>query len=551
MVKRFIDSHTHTFNARYLPLHGIILQFAPDVSARMAKFLARFVAGLCGSSRMPGSRAVEWGENELLGAPKSTDAPFHPEPGVVYNMLVDAARADLMKIVTGLRSGDGRLDGEVDEVLNDLVEIVGEARAADDSFPDVVQELRRLSVAQELDEVEAADLTDMLARKVIDFVLTEIEKNAIYEAPDNSQPRTFVAKEQREDKSAFGGYDWPVLLRFFGRIMLEELDSHAELRHEFGRYETKLVGGLSILLDMEHAFRRRHQGQALIAPKHDFGEQLKRIAYFADRVHGRTLAFGGVDPFRPDWRNVLDRISDLTMPGVKIYCSMGFQPKRIAGYVPYYNPIYFPHRVPAENSDEVDQTVSKILAECLNKDLAVFTHCTPIGFEAKEGYGLNCDPRYWRAVLESAPEMAQLRLCLGHAGGVTNIDWGGWAASGDYWPRTFASTVVELCCEFPNVYCEVGNWEKMFDDAERSVILDNLERALRQQPAAGQFSFAKKIMFGTDLHMVDMVKQGERFLGHFEHFFQDRFGPDTEMQDDFFYGNAARFLRIPDVSVMG
>lgn len=69
-------------------------------------------------------------------------------------------------------------------------------------------------------------------------------------------------------------------------------------------------------------------------------------------------------------------------------------------------------------SDDAEhkKTLNKFFDWCVQKNVPIFVHCTPEGFQTSKKLGLNAHPKYWREILKER-RWNKLRLCFGHAGG--------------------------------------------------------------------------------------------------------------------------------------
>ena len=209
-----------------------------------------------------------------------------------------------------------------------------------------------------------------------------------------------------------------------------------------------------------------------------------------------------------------------------------------------------------------------MLVYCAENGVPVTTHCTPTGVENAPGAGLNCDPIYWKEVLDD-PELAKLRLCLAHAGGglcqVKTDDPPeqryGWFGDDDHWDKeTFARGVVELCSSYENVYCDFSCLlelladDPFFLEADGRVfnVRNRFENRLARMLADNK-NFQSKIMYGTDYHMPGLPGDCDAYLQYFidlfnRPLFKKLFQSDTlkQIADGFFYKNALRWLNLPD-----
>lgn len=254
--------------------------------------------------------------------------------------------------------------------------------------------------------------------------------------------------------------------------------------------------------------------------------QVDRMARLAAGVPGRIAGFAAFDPRNADWQARCDHALRRGLIGFKFYPAMGYHP----------------------HGDEDTQVAARndaFFDYCVEHDVPLFAHCTPEGFQTRKRLGYYADPENWRRALQSR---RALRLCLGHAGGgnvrrTQNADSCGWGArTAGEWndAGNYASRVVALCREFPNVYCELGYLLEMFEDDGRRRVMACLKRAMEGQ---GAHPFLQKVIYGSDWHMPSMRCRTREYYEQFLRVFADpRF---SQGRDDFFWRNGYRFLKRP------
>ena len=112
---------------------------------------------------------------------------------------------------------------------------------------------------------------------------------------------------------------------------------------------------------------------------------------------------------------------------------MGFRPLGNAGLWP-----------PGDDRNDLDAPLRDLYAWCEEKDVPILAHCN----ETNGGgtwFRRSAAPTYWASVLE---EFSELRLCLGHFGGVRGVQqdpFGSWA-----WQ------IAQLMRTYPFVYADTG-----------------------------------------------------------------------------------------------
>jgi predicted TIM-barrel fold metal-dependent hydrolase len=249
--------------------------------------------------------------------------------------------------------------------------------------------------------------------------------------------------------------------------------------------------------------------------------QVRRILDLVNSSGGRLLAFAAWNPYRDNCREAIAYALNAGCVGVKFYPPSGYQAVR--------NPDGLPG---APAGRELDARNRWLFAECVARDVPLFTHCTPGGFEAHPGYGRFSDPAHWR---EALVEFPTLRLGFGHAGGGE-----GWFAplddEGPVFPESFAERAVALALEFPNVYCEFGYLDEVLDAGQLAFLQRRLRRLLTASP-----SFASRMLYGSDWHMLYQEAESEAYLRAFERVFT---GTLAVYATAFFETNARQFLNL-------
>lgn len=271
------------------------------------------------------------------------------------------------------------------------------------------------------------------------------------------------------------------------------------------------------MMDMENYYKPSK-------PKYAYPDkQVLRMLNLAGRSNGKVLPFVAFDPLRDDWEEIVGDALAAGCAGVKFYPPNGYAPfDTTAGKVPKNTEGFFRY--------------------CIRNKVPVFTHTTTHGFESISGYGKKyADPKLWRSVLSWSDGGTQpfrdLQLCFAHAGGEA-----GWfpkegAAPMDSAP--FSAEVVALCREFPNVYCEVAYLSPILTPQGRT----RFQAALRTATTpGGTFNFGRKVMYGSDWHMIHKLKNHRAYLPAF---IEALSAAEWDgLRDDFFFNNAIRWLDL-------
>jgi len=301
---------------------------------------------------------------------------------------------------------------------------------------------------------------------------------------------------------------------FFFTLLASEDVILKRLRDAYGETPAPMEF-VHYMMDMELAYPGRRP------PRYKLDERRARMQELA--LKNRDLkGFFAFDPRHKDCVGLAEDALEKGFLGFKFYPAMGYRPHADEHY-----------------SDRIEAFYDL----CLKEDAPIFAHCTPVGFESSHLSGRLADPVHWLEVLK---ERRTLRLCLGHAGGMSapkrNPISAGWAASSEVeWAKgNYAWQVVDLCVQYPNVYCEVGHLEDLLKDDGMKRFEQNLRRACE---AGGDFGFMDKIAYGSDWHMQAMVNSARPYLGLFLKLFENE--PWCGYKERFFWRNAYAYLRLP------
>jgi predicted TIM-barrel fold metal-dependent hydrolase len=278
-------------------------------------------------------------------------------------------------------------------------------------------------------------------------------------------------------------------------------------------------------------------------------DQVPRVRAFDRQSNGKFIHFTAFSPYRAKtshgidfeeaWKPLEDALRQGAW-GVKIYPPSGYRP--IANSIPR-EPWFvctlrqqWKARYEGYSSKKLDAVMLQFFQRCVEKDIPVFAHCSYAEFQAAKGYGArNANPQYWLKLLRKHPELRNLRLCLGHAGGP---DY--WFATGSY--QQWGKDVVRLCTEYPNIYCEFGASDGIVggeDPPNRIIFANRILQCTNASPA-----FAKKIMYGSDWFMPMDINPREKYLTTYRRVF---LSPELrDMYKDFFCRNALQFLNMSD-----
>ena len=540
---QIVDMHTHLFNARYLPLRGIAISRGipkplADIFARLSWALTHLSEFDSNAGELPDLLDTYWqfggaDSNLFTAAPKSNvqshfnDNHEHSDPETIdqYITILALNSASLYYFSTQSERANGWVSTNFQP----------DARATN-------HELFRNEIQDLFQDIHTHFGDDESAREL--------------ETPRSSTKMR-----------AWGWGLVNLIKRVYSKILTKVDDAidFIDFAWNMTRPEERLLDRLSEyytkknipfilvhhMMDMEYPYRllnkRPKNGEVKIsyyknAPNHP--SQLSQMRQLALKSQGTLLGFSAFDPTRfldtqyskAEIEAHLDSSISYGMIGFKFYPPLGFRP--------------------AQNSDpRTEEVVDIFLDYCASRDICVFAHCTPKGFELspKRETGQNAAPKYWRAALEK-PGRNNLRLCLGHAGGglyhskhTDFVSYGWLARNAQQWDHSdnYAAEVVSLCREYTNVYCELANIDTIISDSSaRKYMAMNLKQQLTNLDIPSPYLLKDKIMYGTDWHMVgmvnDLVTYSDKLL---EIFNQPSLLPNIE---PFFNGNALKYLKNQD-----
>lgn len=532
---RVIDVHCHLFNARYLPLKGVLEGLGvPGWLSEVARDILNELtadADLVYAPGLPCAGTADGGEEEAAGAP-AVDAEARSFFDVVrrpgkfptwQQAFRERAARELSRRVAASRAPilDAAAAKDRDRALTVLEE--------DDLYVPL-ERVRRLyleRVAGALPEKGVSGTTELLEALEASEATDEQETAGVaytWSLDLFGPVLDWVLDQLNAAIAAVLGVD---AAEGYIQFLLLMLSSETQLYQEMlGTYAPEQNVDLSVhlMMDMQHGY-----GDEQACYPFD-SEQIDRMAALVQQSNGRLRGFVAFDPRRENGLELVREALQKCSTGVKLYPPMGYR---------------------ATGEDENQrEALRELYAYCTENDVPILTHCSPVGFEADAGLGVKSSPEHWDAVLADFPG---LRLCYGHAGGdvAENIDpvtgatvtYPGWLSDPSQWadPRNFSRMVAEHCAKYEHVYCDFSYLTAIVDDAAgRANFVANLEAALVTYD--GDYALGDKIMYGSDWHMPSMAAGAGDFLEVLMGVFEE---PQLHpYRDRFFSENAARFLRL-------
>ena len=498
---RIIDVHTHTFNARYLPLEGVLLgkrDAAPPlswlISDRCAQTLAQALID----------------RTEL--------APAAQQPRVERRVESHAHSPN-----------DG---GFVCGVFLKLLDKAAAAGSWDKNLSSKAQQQRLNEVADSMNLQERMAVT--------------------------AATRMMGLEERLETDDRRGALRGAV--HFLWLLTQNDAEMARLFRMEHDGVPMRGPPFMvSHMMDLAPVYNQTEDGVSLLNVAR---QQVRRMAEFQARPGSGMAYFAAYNPYRDHWKGgrpgdalriVQAAIQKHDAWGVKVYPPSGYRAAgnavkaRPSGVRSKFASQQWSARYPgstSEASSALDQRLEELLRWCIANDVPVFAHSGTGEFEPRKGYGVyHSDPRFWRRFLENNPgpngSPCRLRLALGHAGGG---DF--WFGGGKY--SSWGQEVYELCRDYPNVYCEVTAHAELVDPDKQAYFVEKLARcfsgAADARPNTGRrrYPFSKKLMYGTDWYLPDSRSRRDILLATQQALLHPKL---RDHYNDYFFGNAVRYLK--------
>jgi len=522
---RIVDLHTHLFNARYMPLASVIGDAMNKPDNALANGVAALLEEITGSSYKDQNRILE-------------DVHFLSQSARDENSIDQIWRITQHELLSASGSMDAVTKGGSTLGALPFSSPVFD-RLRTNKISAIVQNLSDIDyVAEGFEKQEAPALVVPLDVQVdlpLDLALNvpqdEIREFGIHLPFSGFLDRSeqAVKKALRKviaemDPEAWGERE--NYLEFFFSMLNSEEEMLTKLIEGYG-HGLPSIQFVHFMMDMQMAYPGHK------SPRYPFfPEQMEKMEKLQRKHPAQVFGFCAFDPRRGgDWRARAEDALARGFIGFKFYPPLGYKP--------------------SGDKPEVQAVTNAFFDFCVDRDIPVFTHCTPQGFQTRLKEGGNAHPNGWKAVLET-PRWSQLRLCLGHAGGARIENQGvtssGWmAASDEEWasPNNYARIVTELCTTYPNVYCEVANMSILLSPNSVPSFIVNLERARSAATDEGRpFDLMNKLGYGTDWHMPDMVDNTRQY---FEVFLSIMNRSEyLRYIDKFFWQNALIYMKVPE-----
>lgn len=523
--KKLIDLHTHIFNAHYVPLAGIIASVMNKRSNRLANILASLINRIARSDYVTESKLLE-----LSSVDSTSITPITIFSDTEINHYNEVSIESCIRLIS---------DTTIFELDNELASSIEPLSLMNLDSQDLEENtlLKILSDLENYDyENEGWRIEDELSFQTY---IGSFELGAIFSNYKNldknyyERVKSILAKAFYFLRWLANPKNWPSVHDFF-IFLVSMLRKESDIINQLlTAYKTvhKDVKIVNYLMDMHRGY------PGTKPPLHEFENQIERIPSITSRSQFRdkVINFSAFDPRRntidDNWKDIAIKSLDNGFVGFKFYPAMGYKP--------------------FGNDSAIQNVINDFYDFCTSdgRSIPIFVHCTPEGFETIDKFGEYADPQLWLKVLERWPN---LRLCLGHAGGgyVERYDntgnkeiYHGWLAKTDAeWKSktNYAKTVVDLCVNYKNVYCEFAYMLSILDENanNKNYFINNLIRA---NATEGNDNFLDKVSYGSDWHMPHMIRHVANYYTKFVEIFNQNH-IDEKYIDKFFYENAINFL---------
>lgn len=503
--KHIIDVHTHVFNARYLPIKGIT---SPYIGSLLAGSLATIMNGITKSSFQETEEA-DWAVREYLN------------PLVEEQKAVDYAEVLWLLIEKQVTKRAIRQANIFKSVKNVDWEQKSITELESDSFMKALGDLSSSYIKTYPHKARSVTInmhTDIIAAIKRNMTVSK----SLFGMKESVLGALKSIAEKLQKAQAFGdsAQDY---LEFLYTLTKDEKSMFEKIRREY-RPNQPVHLFVHYMMDMKYGCKKPDDPYYTFFP-----QQYEYMMQLAASSDGALIGYSAFDPRRENWKEIADKSLRMGFLGFKFYPSMGF--------------------LPIGNKDKIiEGRVENFFRYCIERNVPVVAHCTPLGFQAVKGSGINAHPMHWAARLEQQ-DFENLKLNLGHAGGGEQSNAGitskGWYAENNaQWehPDNFAHIVFDLCTKYPNVYCDVSYLLELYATGSKSdSVRSNFERNLFA--ALNTPIFPQKIMFGSDWNMAQIIDETDEYLDYYIKLFAKV--EFSAYSDRFFWKNALDYLDLP------
>ena len=235
---------------------------------------------------------------------------------------------------------------------------------------------------------------------------------------------------------------------------------------------------------------------------------------------------------------VKDAIENKGFIGVKVYNTLGYAPfnnKSVEtqrtliavrnGKLPYIR-----------SGERYDRMLTELYDYCAANGVPITAHCQTGGIEAYPDASKDfAAPGLWEDVLKQE-KYRDLRVNLGHFG------WNQAANQGYFGKASWVKKICSMMIEYPGLYADVSHHD-VTSRASRAKF-EEAYRSMRNRFSADIHTIKKKILYGSDWHVLRRVKNYDEFMDRYtDVLLNQEFYSKTDI-GDFFGGNALDFLGL-------
>lgn len=501
-MNKIIDIHSHMFNLKYLPLAGILVRYSKGkIPTRIAK-------------------GIEW---LML---KGIDKALQKEQiNLIENFDLTEYEIPLSEFL------DKKFEYKNDSIINFTEEELIEAFFTFTNVNDLL--FGKLGDAISEFENSHQEFINSGTISLSEFKKTPSDKKIVfirYRIKVFKKMLKWILKQYSVIKNHI---KWFIFMRN------NEEDIYTSIKED----EINVSLFVHHMMDVDHFFNKSSDN-LIFKSRYNFERQQLPYMQSLNSNHEKLIGFVAFNPARDNYQEIIkDAINNKGFKGVKFYPPMGYR---------------------AFEDKKYSNQINWLLSYCQAKGIPIMTHCNNAGFESyPEKSGINSNPKFWGEALKIYPN---LFLCLGHAGGSE-----GWfskiqttdrlieneISSSDIcddsniqeqnWNKSYAAFVFKLCVKYDNVYCDFSyiddmiNSKGQFDNEKEKILRQRLLNLLQSEK-----SFKKKIMYGSDWHMLFREGKNKVYLKSYINFFSN--GLLKKYSEDFFYNNALKYLSLSNIN---
>jgi predicted TIM-barrel fold metal-dependent hydrolase len=256
-------------------------------------------------------------------------------------------------------------------------------------------------------------------------------------------------------------------------------------------------------------------------------------------------AFAAFDPWRclqlrRSGVDTLEQLmADLTSGaanGVKVYPPMGFA---AAGNAERDETKYpFPQNLirltGGRPGPALDSVMDELFDHCVENGIPVMARCGPSN-ASETNYRDLASPFYWRQALAKNPRRRELRLNLGHFGGIWDL------STGEATQRDWAEEITRLMVDYPHVYADIGYFGSVLHPDEADIVRGTVALIAGQANRSGS-TLRNRLMYGSDWSMIGQEPSSSSYANRAVGALASIWS--GEQQEDLRWRNAARFLGL-------